>query len=104
MQKKLISEGSEFTVGVEVKNSTGREINNLVVKDFIPTVFTAKDAQGIRADKRKTDFGTTLTWRISSIRNGEERLFSYKIVPVLGVGGQMSIPSASVTYERNGKQ
>jgi hypothetical protein len=100
MQKKIISEGSEFTVGVEIKNSAGREITNITVRDFAPTVFSVKDAQGVRPDKKKTSYGTTLTWHVDRLKNGEERLFSYKIAPVFGVGGKMEIPAATVSYRQ----
>lgn len=102
MQEKIISEGSEFTVGIEVKNSVGN-VSDVIVRDFVPSVFEIRDAQGPKPKRKKGMVGTELTWEIDHMRKGDERVFSYKIVPVFGVSGTVNLPQASVKFVKGGK-
>ncbi|MBI4167461.1 MAG: hypothetical protein HY515_00745 [Candidatus Aenigmarchaeota archaeon] len=104
LERKFIEEGEEFTVGVEIKNSTGRKIENAEVKDFVPSVFNIKDGEGPKPTKKKTAAGTELTWKVRDIHKNEERILSYKILPVFGVHGTIRLPQASVTFQRGKKQ
>jgi hypothetical protein len=103
MQKKTIRQGAEFTVGVEVKNSTGKKITNIIVKDFIPPVFNVRESVGVKFKKKKHAYGTELLWKLNDLRSGEERIVSYKIVPVFGLNSTMSLPNAKATYTMDGK-
>jgi len=98
MQKKLISEGAEFTVGVEFKNATGRKIDSVTIKDFVPPVFVVKDSVGPKFIKRKHAYGTDLTWKLKDMNNGDERIVSYKIVPIFGLNSPLALPRASGAY------
>ncbi len=104
MQKKVIKEGAEFTVGVEVKNASGAEATDLLVRDHIPSAFEVKDTYGIKPQKRKTEYGNSMMWTIDKLKDGEERLFSYKIIPIFGISGKISLPSAKVSGKAGGKQ
>ena len=103
LQKKTIREGTQFTVGIEIKNSTGKKISNLVIKDFIPPVFAVRESVGLRYKKKKTNYGTDLTWKLKDLKNGEERIVSYKIVPVFGLNTTMNLPNARISYISNDK-
>ncbi len=98
MQRKTIKEGTEFTIGIEIKNSTGRKINDIVVTDFVPSVFAVKDTHGITAHKLKSGIGTELRWEIKEFVRNDERVLSYKIIPVFGIQGQVKLPSAKVMF------
>lgn len=102
MQEKIISEGAEFTVGIEVKNNIGNA-SNVHVRDFVPSVFDIKDAQGPKPERKKGMVGTELSWKIETMRKGDERIFSYKIIPVFGVSGTVNLPQASVKFMKNDK-
>jgi hypothetical protein len=103
MQKKIISQGSEFTVGINIKNSSGRRIKEIVVSDFVPSVFSVKDTPGVNPKKKKTGTGIELTWKINELANGEERIFSYKIIPMFGVTNAIMLPQANVKFKKGKK-
>lgn len=104
MQKKIIEHGSEFTVGVNIKNSSGRAVKDIHIHDFVPSVFSVKDTPGVAPKKKKTGVGIELSWRIAELKHGEERIFSYKIIPVFGVTGVMRLPPAVVNFTRGKKR
>jgi hypothetical protein len=99
IQKKKIEEGEEFTVGLDVKNSTGTSLSNVIIKDLIPPVFSAKDTVGPKPAKKVAKIGTELTWKIDTLVPGEERILTYKIIPMFGVGGQARLPKAIARFK-----
>lgn len=102
MQKKTIEEGTEFTIGIDIRNAGGKA-GDIVVKDFVPSAFGVKDTEGIKPAKKKRESGTGLTWKLADMDANEERVVSYRIVPVFGVSGQITLPSASVAF-KSGKR
>lgn len=101
MQKKFIQEGEEFTVGIDVRNGTGRKIDSIVIMDFVPSVFEFRHEHGPKPKKKKTSMGTELSWNVKDIYPHEERVLSYKIKPVFGVHGQLSLPPAKASFRHN---
>ena len=99
MQKKLIEEGSEFTVGIDIKNAIGSTVQEVTVRDFVPSVFSVKDGEGIKPEKKRSPHGTELIWKLDDLFDKEERVLSYKIVPAFGVHGQISLPPATVRFK-----
>lgn len=103
LQKKELEEGEEFTIGVEVKNFSGKRIEEIIVEDFVPAMFTTKEGTAPHPSKKKSSVGTELTWSLSGLYHGEERLLSYKITPVFGVHGKIRLPRASVKFKLRNK-
>ena len=103
LEKKFIEEGEEFTVGVEVMNSTGSKIDGATIKDFVPSVFNIKECEGVKPVKKKTAAGTELVWKLKDLHKNEERILSYKILPVFGVHGTIRLPQSSVVFKRGKK-
>ena len=103
IQKKELEEGEEFTVGIEIKNALGRKVDEVTVRDFVPPVFDSKDMQNPAPSRKKTAAGQELTWRLRDVHHREERLVSYRIIPVFGVHGEIRLPRASATF-RQGKR
>jgi len=103
MQKKHIEEGEEFTIGVEIKNYSGKRIDEILVEDFVPTMFKVKEGSGPKASIKKSSVGTELVWNLSGLYHGEERVLSYKIVPAFGVHGKIRMPRASVKFKSGNK-
>lgn len=99
VQRKIIKEGAEFTVGIEVKNSTGVKVNDVIVTDFVPSIFTVKDAHGMTARKLKSGAGTELRWEIKELVKNDERVLTYKLIPVFGIEGQIKLPPAKVSFK-----
>ncbi len=104
MQKKMIEEGAEFTVGVDIKNAIGSSVSGVAVRDFVPSVFEVKDAEGLKPAKKKAAHGTELTWKLDDLFDKEERVLSYKIAPVFGVHGQIPLPQASVKFKFSSRE
>lgn len=103
LEKKFIEEGEQFTVGVEIKNSTGKKLDDVTLKDFVPSVFNIKDGEGPKPARKKMAAGTELTWKLKDLHNNEERILSYKILPVFGVHGTLRLPQASAEFMRGKK-
>lgn len=101
LQKKNIVEGEEFTVAVEVTNSSGRQ-TDIEVHDFIPAVFETKDTEGPKPSRKKSSVGYELTWHSKTLHPRESRIFTYKIVPMFGLNGIIKLPKASVVFESHG--
>jgi hypothetical protein len=100
MEKKFIEEGEEFTVGIEVINTSGAKVEHVTAKDFVPSVFDIKEMDGPKPSRRKVATGTELIWNLKDLHNNEERLFSYKIIPMFGIHGQIRLPRASVHFKK----
>ncbi len=99
LEKKFIEEGEEFTVGLEVSNMTGKKIDHVTVKDFVPSVFGIKEVKGPKPTRKKVSNGVELVWKLSNLHNKEERIFSYKIIPMFGIHGRIRLPQASAHYK-----
>lgn len=98
IQEKPIKEGEEFTIGIEIKNKSGYEIQNVVVRDFIPSVFKIKKFIGTKPTHKSTVMGTEIMWKIGSMTKDEIRVLGYKVVPVFGVTGKIKLPRSHITY------
>ncbi len=103
MQKRTIEEGAEFTIGLDVKNASGTNVEDILVHDFVPSVFEVKESDGPKPVKRKAAHGTELEWKLGELFNKEERILSYKITPVFGVSGQIALPTAKVRFKFGNK-
>lgn len=104
MQKKHIREGEEFTVGVEVKNYSGKAVNELEIFDFVPPIFELKDTHGPKPEKKKSEAGIELKWKINNLQSNEDRVLTYKIIPVLELSGMIKLPQASVAFVSGKKE
>ncbi|MCX6818544.1 MAG: hypothetical protein NT129_00915 [Candidatus Aenigmarchaeota archaeon] len=103
LQKKLIKEGSEFTVGIDIKNNTGGAIKDIVIKDFVQAVFKVHDdAHGPKPTKKATPMGTEIRWRIDSLAKGEDRILTYKIIPIFSIHDKVHLPSATIRFNKKG--
>ncbi|RMG82112.1 MAG: hypothetical protein D6707_03560, partial [Bacteroidetes bacterium] len=103
LQKKHIKEGEEFTVAIELKNSTGSRVTDIEVVDFVPNIFKLKLLKGPKPIKRKSEIGTELIWSIDQMSYGEERVLTYKIIPTFGVSGRVRLPTTILRYRYGGK-
>lgn len=104
IQKKFINEGEEFTVGIDLKNGTGKKVEHITVTDFVPSVFEFRHEHGPKPKKKKTHMGIELSWSVKDLYPNEERVLSYKIKPVFGVHGQLSLPPAKAALRHNNIQ
>jgi len=100
IQKQVIEKGVEFTVGIEFKAHAS--VKDVEIKDFVPAVFKVVDAG--KATKHESHAGTELVWKFNELKRGEERIVSYKIVPLLSVTGSVKLPRTSIAFNYLGKR
>ncbi|MDY6777671.1 MAG: hypothetical protein SVU32_03335 [Candidatus Nanohaloarchaea archaeon] len=99
-------EEDHHTIHLRVKNNTGRQIEEVLVRDFVPGIanliekFDSKKPDRIQP----TEEGTELVWHMGSMDAGEERIVTYKLRPKVEVEGYISLPEAEVEYERGGRE
>ncbi|MBI3412976.1 MAG: DUF11 domain-containing protein [Candidatus Aenigmarchaeota archaeon] len=91
--------GREFAVTVIVKNSSRNTLNAAVVRDLIPPVMKLLPHHDtLKPLVKKTAVGTEMIWKIGDVKPQEERIITYKLSPVMGVLGTVSLPKAYLRY------
>ncbi len=104
IRKDIIKKSeNEIVVKLEVKNRTGHEIDAVILKDTVPLIFHVKSFVGLKPVKKRTEDGSEIVWRIRKLNLDEERVFSYAIMPVIGVVGDIKMPRAKILYKKNDK-
>lgn len=95
---KLVHE-KETLVALYVRNNSRKEIKNIIVKDFVPSVATVvKKFDTLVPEIKQTKSGTQLIWKIDKIKPREERILTYMIKPVIHIIGGFKLPKAHFTY------
>ncbi len=102
MHQRKLEDGAQFTIGIEVQNETLNDINDVVIRDFIPHIFTVENQATIKPLKKKTPFGTELIWRLDKIKKGDARVISYTIRSKIGISGTIRLASSNVRYKYKG--
>lgn len=100
LQKREIKKGEEFSIIINLKNKARYRVLDVVVKDFVPLVFKVKPVEGPKPLIKKTKIGIELEWHIDMLDRNEERILSYKIVPLFGVSAPVTLPRASVRFRK----
>jgi len=97
-----LKKGRELIVLLEVKNATIHEIKNIVVNDSVSGIVSLIEKFDTMSPIiKKSEAGTTLTWRIKSLKPLEERVLTYRIKPKVDVIGSMRLPRSTMTYMNN---
>ena len=96
----MISQPKEELVSLHVKNRSRREIKNIIVKDYVPPLArVVKKFDSAEPEIRLTTKGTALTWKIDKISPHEERILTYRIIPVMEIPGGLRLPKAHFIFE-----
>ncbi len=101
LESKSVNENEEFTVTLNLKNRTGEKVNKIVVHDFVPKIFKFKHVQGPHPQKTALKGDLSLEWHLQDINNHEERVLTYKLIPIIGVESGMTLPNAKVVFEKH---
>ncbi len=102
---KIVSKHKNyFTISIEIKNKTGKPIDYITIEDKVPVIFKVKSMTGSRPKIKKFDYFTGLTWKIRRMKPDEERIISYRVIPVVEVEGSVHLPRATVEYKIEGKK
>lgn len=99
IEKKEIKTASIFTIGINVKNNCATDADDVVIRDFVPSIFKIGFKHGPRPKIKKTDTGTELVWHLKRFDKAEERLLVYYLKPVIGILGPVSLPNVTVSYK-----
>jgi hypothetical protein len=95
-----IKSSSEVKVYLEVSNRTGRRIKDIMIEDYVQPLFKIrKNFTGIAPSGfyRKGD-DIRIAWKIPKIEPNESRVFTYTLVPKVGLGSGYSFSKAKLTY------
>ncbi len=89
----------EITISIGIKNRSRHSIEDVKIRDFVPSILKISEKfDTVRPKIRKTSSGVYLIWEFDSLRPGEERILTYRIKPVLEIGGTLRLPKAIMTY------
>jgi hypothetical protein len=100
-----LKKGKETVVLLEIKNSTINEIKNVVVQDSVSAIATLIEKfDTIAPTVRKSSSGTSLTWKIKSLKPLEERVLTYRIKPKVDIIGSMRLPRATMQFVNKKKE
>lgn len=89
----------EIKICLEVINRTRKEVNNLTVEDFVQPLFKlSKDFSVKPRTLSRVGDDIKMTWHIARLEPKETRVFCYKIVPKIGLGGEYSFAVARLKY------
>ncbi len=92
--------GREFTVTLTIKNSSRHVLKSALVRDLIPPALKLLPHHDTLAPLvKKTAVGTELIWKLGDVKPQEERIITYKVSPVIGVFGTVSLPKAYLRYK-----
>ncbi|MDY6769908.1 MAG: hypothetical protein SVU88_02950 [Candidatus Nanohaloarchaea archaeon] len=104
--KRAYRKDGAHTVHLRVENRSGRALEDVVVKDFVPSIcslvdkFDASPPQKIREGGEVTE----LEWQLGRFEPGEERILTYSLTPQVQVEGEVVLPSAHMEYDGRGKR
>ncbi len=98
-----IKEKKEIRICLEVINKSKQELNSITVEDFVQPLFKLeKKFQGVKPNKIvKIGSEEKLVWEIPKLRSRETRIFTYKIIPKIGLSEKYSFSLARVKYKKD---
>lgn len=97
LTKKSEAQDGSVKIIVELENSSGRELTDLTVKDFVPDIAEVpQDFEMAKPKVTKTNNGTKLEWNIDSIQPGEQRMLEYRIKPLVEVEDGITLSPATI--------
>lgn len=100
VSKTTDASGDQVKVVIEIENNSGTPLRNIEVKDFVPDIAeVSNDFPMAKPVKTKTSSGTRLTWKIGELNPGEQRVFEYRINPIVEVEGGVVLPVAEVVKD-----
>ncbi|MDY6768592.1 MAG: hypothetical protein SVW02_00585 [Candidatus Nanohaloarchaea archaeon] len=98
--KRVYRKDGHHSVHLRVENRSGRPIDDVVVKDFLPSIcslvekFDASPPERIRGGGETTE----LEWELGRLAAGEERILTYSLSSQVQVEGETTLPSAHMEY------
>lgn len=95
--------GGEFALKVMLHAKSHGHLQNVVITDRVPHAMKLYESYGIKPHTID-EASRSLTWNLSHLNAGEERVFSYIIYSKIRVVGSFELPLAHARYTAKGKQ
>lgn len=98
LTKRGYRQGKEHSIHLEFKNRSRRTLQNVEVRDLVPTILVVGNQFSIKpAYIRTQKNGTMLVWNLGTMKPGEEKILSYKVRSQLAVEGSIKLPKATIS-------
>lgn len=97
IKKRHARKKNKFRIHIDLKNRGSRPLRNVTVVESVPSVmrllgqYSIKPSS-VRVKKDKIE----VTWRIGTLKPGEERVLSYSMKPRLAVEGGLRLPPVRI--------
>lgn len=89
----------EITISIEVKNRSRHILEDVKIRDFVPSILKLSEKfDTIRPKIKKTSGGVYLFWEFDSLKPKEERILTYRVKPALEIAGVLNLPKAIMSY------
>lgn len=99
---EYIREGdnAHLKIKLHVSNSSDEAIENVIVKDLLPSIASVSKAFIVKPKVTKQKDGSLLKWELGKFSAGEERILAYEAELSFGIIGKLELPKPSVSWNR----
>ncbi|MCX8190895.1 MAG: hypothetical protein N3D78_01765 [Candidatus Aenigmarchaeota archaeon] len=99
IRKSVKREGKRLKVFIKVKNSSKKIMKEILVEDFVPTMFKVTSYFGVKPEEveMKKTKEKKLVWKINELKEDEEAIFGYYLEPIVEILS-MRLPAARMEY------
>jgi hypothetical protein len=99
---EYIREGDNacLKIKLHVSNSSDETIENVVVKDLLPSIASVSKAFIVKPKVKKQKDGRLLRWELGKFLPGEERILAYEARLSYGIIGKLELPKPTVSWNR----
>lgn len=97
------TKGGEFALKVRIRIKAKKDIGNIKIVDRLPGMTKLYKGHG-RAPDEVNESSRSLSWNITGLNSGEERVVSYIIYSKVRAVGRFELPFANAIFEYNGKR
>lgn len=97
------TKGGEFALKVNLRVKAKSNLEKVHLIDSLPAMTKLYEKFGKKPDEIN-EKSRTLIWKLNSMSKGEEQLFSYIIYSKLKIIGRFELPTARVSFEKEGEQ
>jgi hypothetical protein len=87
-------------IKLHVSNSSDEPIENVVVKDLLPSIASVSKSFIVKPKVTKQKDGSLLRWELGKFSAGEERILAYEAKLSFGIIGKLELPKPSVSWNR----
>ncbi|MEK6846599.1 MAG: hypothetical protein AABY16_00360 [Nanoarchaeota archaeon] len=97
------TKGGEFALKVTLRIKSNKNVSHITLTDRIPGHAKLYNKFGI-PPHRIEESTRKIEWDITHLNAGEERVFTYVIYSKINIVGSFELPSASASFEHDGKK